>query len=163
MEGRPTQDELRQLTTRAMVAYAARCARRLQSSSRVPNSSPESIPPTIVVEQAIRSAEAFALGEPVSNPWSAAAATRSMIASACATSDVTAAMAAANAAMAAAAAAQAADPSGLVWAASLGADAEAARRDFDHLRKLGLGQFPGLGELIDPSETGPLGPLRPRP
>jgi hypothetical protein len=162
MEGRPTRDELRQLPTRAIVAYAARCARRLQSSSGVPGSSPESILPPLAVEHAIRSAEAFALGEPVANPWSAAAAARSAVAATAATGGAIAAMAAANAAMAAAAATQAADPSWLAWSVSLGADVEAARRDFDQLRELELGQYLGLGEPIDPSETGPLGPLRPR-
>jgi hypothetical protein len=42
---------------------------------------------------------------------------------------------------------------------AVGQDALAIRADYERLQQLGLGSFPELGQSIDVSEGGPLGPL----
>jgi hypothetical protein len=44
---------------------------------------------------------------------------------------------------------------------AFGPDADAARADYARLLQLNLGTFPELGEPVDTSDAGPLGPLWP--
>jgi hypothetical protein len=55
--------DLKQLPLRALVAYAARCARRVQSQYALPEGHPETAACQAALEAAIRVAEQFASGE----------------------------------------------------------------------------------------------------
>ena len=55
--------DLKQLPLRALVAYAARCARRVQSLYAPPEGHPEAADCQAALEAAIRVAEQFASGE----------------------------------------------------------------------------------------------------
>lgn len=178
----PTTDDLKKLPLGAIVAYAARCARRVQPLYGCAAGAAESRKHEAAVEGAISVAENFCLSHDVSAPaYGAAYAARDA-------ADTTVAKDAARAAAAAArAAAYAFDlPKCAVYdrpvytsrvAAEAGDAAEAAARaaehasgsaapveaaaraDFDRLSKLNQGSYPELGQPIDATKNGPLGPL----
>ena len=179
------QERLAQLPRRAVVAFAARCTRRVQPLTHfIPQQDRDAI------DRAIASAEAFAKG--IAADWAAhraAAADARAAAVAVVAAAVDAARAtAADAARAAAVAAAVADDAAWADAAWADADARAAvawatdavawaadaaasaaraatraatSRDLERLIALNLGQPGTLGAPIDPSEAGPLGPLWP--
>jgi hypothetical protein len=178
------KDRLKELPLRAVVAFAARCARRVQPLT---SSSPWSR--RDAVDRALQGAEGFALG------GGYRATERATLLDAADRADddyadttdraVLAATHAADAAIHAADAAdRAANADATDRAASFAADADAlATRaagfaanaalaaydaalaaydaDLDRLAALNLGQPGTLGSAIDPSEEGPLGPLWP--
>lgn len=123
MSDLPTTEDLRRLTLRAIAAYAARCARRVQ-----PLYESDEDRHVEAVDKAICVAEAFARGDKVAP------------ASACGDAALAALIAAAADALIA---------------------ADAARRDYDYLAAHHPRTEDILGEPIDPSEDGPLGPLWP--
>ncbi|HLA83866.1 MAG TPA: hypothetical protein VJL29_03650 [Thermoguttaceae bacterium] len=165
----PTEDELKQLPLRAIVAYAARCARRVQ-----PDFQPKEDRYVAVVREAIVCAENFARADEskrvdvatiaaeayrisrihvaAATAYYAADATRHSIA-AVRDSSAEAAEKTVNAALAAAMlTADAAPPNDrkeFVMAAAV--------RDYQNLVSLGLGSFPEPGKPVDASEKGPLG------
>jgi mannitol/fructose-specific phosphotransferase system IIA component (Ntr-type) len=180
----PSQDELKQLPLRALVALAARCARRVQPFFTLPDDHPEKQRYVAAVERAIRTAEEFARGIPVAAPDAARAASNyrgfaATAASAAAwaaevASKASDAEAASDAVQAVGCASGAAwDAARAVWDAARAAGnatdayhawftaAAASRSDLSQLRGLGLGRFSELGEPLDPSADGPLGPLWP--
>jgi len=134
----PTEEELRALPRRAIVAYAARCARRVQPLYRSKHERHVQ-----AVERAIALAERFAKGEPP----------RVGEASEATLADVRAADAAADAAVPGYATAGAAATYALLPLA--------ARGDYERLRSICPQGFPEVGDSIDPGENGPLGPLWP--
>jgi hypothetical protein len=112
----PTREDLTKLPLRAIVAYAARSARRVQSmyvDSRAPAKR------KLHLEQAISLVEEFCLGRDI------------------------------PAAFGAAAYAYYADDALI----------RAGRTDYDRLLELNLGAYPELGQPINPTSEGPLGPL----
>ncbi len=182
----PSAEDLKQIPLRALVAYAARCARRVHIlfEGRVVD-----LEYRAKVEGPIQIAERFARGDAGTgdDAWrSAMAAGDAAIAAARAAGDADL-EAVANAALEAAATALAALEADLgretadaryrdaiervvalgsaqaAWAAvaAWATAIDAAWADFDQLLKLHLGSFPELGQPIDPSESGQLGPLWP--
>jgi hypothetical protein len=167
----PTKEELVQLPLRATVAYAARCARRV---SPLVERAKMHFTAKIEVGRAIVVAEGFALGRRATADDIAKAATEAAAAIAVADADAAChaachaayyaaraakAAAAADAAVTADAAAAAADAAAVAAAAVAAVDA--ARADFDRLILLHLGPLGEVGFPIDPSGSGPLGPLWP--
>ena len=63
----PSLGEMKQLSLRAMVAYAARCARRVQPFFTLPDDHPEKLKHVAAVERAIQAAEEFARGNPIAD------------------------------------------------------------------------------------------------
>ena len=160
------RERLAQLPHHAVVAFAARCARRVQPLTHI---LPQQDRDTI--DRALASAEAFAKGAAAARADAARADARAAAARAAAARAAdawTAARAAADAAAAAAAAAD--DWAAHTAAAAAWADAAAARAaaraaaasDLDRLIVLNPGAPDALGAPIDPSEAGPLGPLWPQ-
>jgi len=162
----PGRGELRRLSLRAMVAYAVRCARRVQPLT---GRGAMSGACRQRVDEAIALAEHFAAGDV------RGARVVSFVAAEPATSDAAAARAADSAACAAYAAAAAADARTVARAETY-ADAAAyaavrarpeealtaaAWADYARLLSLDLGAYPALGRPIDCSDRGPLGPLWP--
>lgn len=179
-----TADDLKRLPLRAIVAFAARCARRVQPLDRGAA--------TTRLEFAIDFAERFAKDEEIRWHDAVDAGREAAVSEAEHVAD-----AAANAADAASRVAKISDnianadcaPNNLYIArdasaravvtaaysaAALAADAaasvsplaadvssSAANRDYKRLMELEPGNFPALGRPIDPTETGPLGPLWP--
>ena len=160
------RERLAQLPHHAVVAFAARCARRVQPLTHVlPQQDRDAI------DWALASAEAFAKGAAAARADAARAAARAddaRAAAARAADAWTAARAAADAAAAAAAAADdwaAHTAAAAAWAAAAAARADAraaAASDLDRLSALNPGEPDALGAPIDPSEAGPLGPLWPQ-
>ncbi len=179
----PTQNDLKKLPLGAIVAYAVRCARRVQPLYGRAAGIAELPTHEAAVEWAISLAESFCLSHDVSAyAYNAAYGART------ATEDVAARDAARAAAAAVRAAAYAFDlPKSAVYdrplyASRVAAEADdagqaavraaghasdgasavhAASADFARLLELNQGTFPKLGEPIDPTENGPLGPLWP--
>ena len=180
----PTEDDLKKLPLLAIVAYAVRCARRTQP---VVDTIPNFTTHGAAVEQAISLAERFCVGKDLNDAPDAAeraadaagrAATlaRSFAGGSAVALAAGAAQAAAQAAAAvedfwtqpdsadrvAQAATYAAGRAGrAVSADRYAAVSAAARADYDGLLSLNLGTYPELGQPIDPTENGPLGPLWP--
>jgi hypothetical protein len=165
------------------VAYAARCARRVQPLFRLDPCIPQCAEHEAAVERAISVAERFCLFRDIytsaatlptaaatyatataANAYDSAAAAYAAAATAAAAAapDAAAAYAAADAydsaAAAYAAGAFTASAAYAGHAASAAASA-AAYADFHALLQLKLGAYPELGQPIDPTENGPLGPL----
>lgn len=179
----PTEDDLKTLPLRAIVAYAVRCAKRVQPLYAGAAWLPGFAEHEAAVERAISLAQNFCLGQDVSAIDDAVAAAAAAEAAAWVAADAAKAAAfaaayAAYAANAANAATYAADEA--VDAAIAAADAEAeayadddlcadntrvaaraAKTDIDRLLQLNLGTYPELGQRIDPTENGPLGLLWP--
>ena len=160
------RERLAKLPHHAVVAFAARCARRVQPLTHI-------LPQQTGTQSTGRcaSAEAFAKGAAAARAAAARADARAAAARAAAARAAdawTAARAAADAAAAAAAAAD--DWAAHTAAAAAWADAAAARADaraaaasdLDWLIVLNPGEPDALGAPIDPSEAGPLGPLWPQ-
>jgi hypothetical protein len=183
----PSLGELKQLPLRALVAYAARNARRVQPFFTLPDDHPEKQRHVAAVERAIRIAEEFAKGTPVADAdtWLVVPAAAGAVGGPSAAGAAWVATDTARAAIFATKPAKSEPdffpetgelilwPEGTcaneAWAAywawsaaAMSATAADARSDFDKLRGLGLGRFPALGEPIDSSGEGPLGPLGPR-
>jgi hypothetical protein len=174
MDNQSIFDRLNRLPRRALAAFAARCAWRVETSSRLWGCADAS--------EAIALAERFARGQ--QDVFAADAARAAARAGACAAkADALAARAADadvdpsasyRAVAANTAAAHAAQTivtaSGAPNAARAAARAasyidrrihDAAAADLRRLLALDLGSFPELGAVIDPGEDGPLGPLWP--
>jgi hypothetical protein len=194
-------EDLKRLPLRAIIAFAARCARRVEHLAQLPEGHPGKEERRVAIDAALRLAEDVARGE-------ASHAADSVVQAI----DVScrAASVAPNCASAAAAAARAAHAAASVlsvidrvvedqdmpqsartaeareFLGSLGrstvdlaalsaytaaVDAfdavglanegfvAASLNDYDHLRRLNLGQYPQPGEPIDASPSGPLGAL----
>jgi len=155
-----------------MVAYAARCARRVRPLLQDAELSEEYLQ---AVLNAIRIAECFAAGEEVEveDAGVVARAAGDAASALLSSAAVFAASAAADAALATVYAVSAiadttacgvcAAASGAAYAATTanaeGNVVEAARADYERLLSLNLGEPQGLGTPIDCSETGTLGPL----
>ncbi len=155
------RERLARLPHHAVVAFAARCARRVQPLTHV---LPQQDRDTI--DRAITNAEAFAKGAAEARAAEARAATRAAEARADATRAAAAwtAARAAAAARADAAAWAATATTAAVWAADAAAWAAAwaaALSDLDRLIALNPGELDPLGAPIDSSEAGPLGPIWP--
>ncbi len=167
--------QLNGLPMHAIVAFAARCARRAQPLTRTLSEIGQQ-----TIERAIAVAEVVARGELKDSEEATAAST-----AASAIAKASAAKVAANAAGASAAnAANAASAGAATTAATYASYAYdaaayafertiagsvatydhdfAAQHDLKKLESLGLGKLGTLGKPVDPSESGPLGPLWPR-
>jgi len=174
--------ELAQLTQRANVAFAVRCAQRLRPRFQLPNDAPHRREQIAAVDAAIRVAAAFCQGTPLEEGRAAAAArTAGAVAEETCETTSFAAYAAVRAAEAAAYAEEAvrtpcdsamteivaaAFGAGRVVAANIdtyGQERAVFAMCADVHKLLGIAQGPidSLGAPIDPSENGPLGPLWP--
>src|SRR5580704_2897916 len=174
--------DLKQLPLRALVAYAARCARRVQSQYALPEGHEEAAACQAALDGAIRIAEQFAAGEEPSAESVAQAeeaTVRAMIlvsgdenGNSTAAYAANAAYAAIDAATAGLAAMHSDDPQAaadkVADAAAIAFDAatairddvaRAANLDWEMLHRMHLGKFPKVGEAVNPSEKGILGPL----
>ena len=178
----PTVDELKTLTLRAIVTYAARCARRVQPLYWQARGVAHREKHEAAVELALTIAEQFCRGEPIATASAAdaaraaeaaadaadtaesaaeaaeAAAEAARAARAARTADADADAKAARAARAAFAGATAAGTAATARTAGKAAVA-AARGDYYRIVALNLEGYPELGQPIDPTELGPLGPL----
>lgn len=167
--------ELRRLPLRALVAFAARCARRMQPLFDLPEDRPDRIHHLKVIDYAIEVAERFAAADrTVSSACAYSAATDIRPVSSDAAMVNAARIAASSAAAAAYSASTAYSAEGVAMevvkcalnAANASAVAlpasEAARSDLRRLSRLQLGWFPDLGVPVDFSERGLLGPLWPK-
>jgi hypothetical protein len=177
-----TLPDLAQLTLRANVAFAVRCAQRLRPCFQLPASTPRRREQIAAVDNAIRIAIAYCQGDPV-QAGGAAAAARAAAVVAEDTCEFTsfAGYAAVRAAEAAACAeaftlnpdeaaatevVAAAFGAGRVVAANADAFAQyqvvfALHNDMQKLRNEEHGSLEDLGPPVDLSESGPLGPLWP--
>jgi hypothetical protein len=196
-----TIEHLKQLPLRAIVAFAARCARRVEDLAQLPQGHAARERRHTAVAEALRLAEAVARGDACKSAESIVQAIDASRQAAGATPRCeSAAVAAAQAAHAAASALSVIERSvedqempqsarnvearrflaslesttaELAATSAFTAAAEAfdavglenndfvaaSLNDFDHLRRLNLGRFPEPGEPIDPSPSGPLGPI----
>jgi|SRR5579871_2563856 len=167
--------DLRQLPLRALVALAARCARRVQPLFDLPKDQTGRPGHLRVVDYAIEIAERFAAGDETVSPacaYSAATAFQTVYSvTPIASSARLAASSAAAAAYAASTAYSAEGVAREVAKSALNAVTascvvppalEAARVDLRRLNRLHLGTFPDLGDPVDFSARGTLGPLWPK-
>src|SRR5271157_5858707 len=150
MSGDDIQDQLAKLPLRAIVAFAVRCARRVQPLGRVLTEYRQ-----VEVDDAIAIAEGFARGGKAVRAAGAAARAGNAARAAARAVD------AARAAAAKAAADAAEDTAHAAWNTGRAASRTAARGDLQQLLALELGRPGTLGKPIDPAEDGPLGPLWP--
>jgi len=165
------------LPPRGIVAFAARCARRVQPLVRLAPLTPEQLQS---VEHAIALAERFANGEEVADVAAAYAAVDAAAevaagvpiahrAAKCAYYAARAADAAPKVPYAAATFAQDAARAAYAAAHTAGSEAPdagyyaeyAARADYDRLMSMNRGDLPVLGQPVDCREDGPLGALWP--
>ena len=182
-----TLQDLAELPMRGAVAFAARCALRVQPHFNPPEDLPDRDQAFVVLAEAIRIASAFAQGSigpfPHADrtarlvynlgeftfqysqlaPYAAYHAAQAVVEAtragehandASATEVVAAAYGASRVALTGGTGVRPNDQ-------TLQVVIRALRADMNQLRELNLGQFRELGEPIDPSETGPLGPLWP--
>jgi hypothetical protein len=186
-----SEDDLGQLPLRAIVAFATRCARRARLLYRLSAGEPGAAEYESAVDRAIELAESLATDRPgdgtafasnvanfasnVANRAGTDAPDRAATAAAFAAGDAAFAAAAAagpsivDARRAARAGADAADKCAAAGRAAARAGVDAADRyaaraaddDYGKLLRLNLGKYPDLGQPVDPSESGPLGPLWP--
>jgi hypothetical protein len=174
--------DLAELTLRANVAFAVRCAHRVRSCFQLPDDAENRLEHLTAVDAAIRVATSFCRGLEL-EPGRAVAAVRAAHVAADTHCENTnfAGFAAVRAAQAAVYAEEvvrnatdssitevvaAAFGAGRVVAANAGMMAlnqvvAALYADLQNLRKVGRGAASSLGAAIDPSEAGPLGPLWP--
>jgi len=174
--------DLGRLTMRANVVFAVRCAQRMRPCFNIPADAPRRREQMAAVDAAISVAAAFCQDLPA-EPGRAAAAARTAEVAAEETSEITgfSGYAAVRAAEAAACAEEVIrDPGGSsvteVVAAAFGAgrvlaantDAftldvvvAALHADMEKLLSMAHGTCENLGPPVDPSESGPLGPLWP--
>lgn len=180
----PTEDELRKLPLGAIVAYAARCARRVQPLYGRAAGAAKPTKHEAAIEWAISLAENFCLRHEVSGAaYAAAYDARDAVDAADARDAARAASAAARAAAYAFDIPKSAVYEHAVYANRVAIEADdaanaaaraanhacdgaraveaAARADFDRLLQLNQGTYPQLGTPIAATENGPLGPLWP--
>jgi len=174
----PSQEDLKKLPLGAIVAYAARYARRVQPRFGSAAGGGDLSKHTAAVDAAIAVAEKYCQTQQVSVPaYDAAHAAQDAAADEASRDAARAASAAARAASyafdipksavydhpiyASRVAAEAA--AGALAAARAAADPAAARAaaraDFARLLELNSGAYPAVGTPLDPAEHGPLGPL----
>jgi hypothetical protein len=194
-----TFEDMKKLPLRAVVAFAARCALRVEHLALLPDDHPESASYRSAVRAAVGLAEDFARGLPctacdavVRNIEAARSHARGELARELAMGAV---IQAAHSAVTGLHTLDIQDDPGewrlssrpergiLPHLADLSADntaieaftaaveasdaarysdefVQAAIADFEKLKSLNLGRYPDAGQPIDPSPTGPLGPLR---
>jgi hypothetical protein len=175
-------NELKQLPLFALLAYAARCARRVYPLFRLNAGNPEARLCQQAIESAIRLTEELASGNSV-DPAQLCVAEEGTVRAVVVASEMMPpderAAYAANAAYAAISAAKAlleayhsdnpeaeaervADAAAIARDAANSADervAHAAELDWDMLRRMFLGKYPDVGEPVEATETGILGAL----
>ncbi len=194
-----TLDDFKKLPLRAIVAFAARCARRVEKLATPPNDHPEHERCELAVRDAIQMADDFARALPCTScrsVISAIEASRGAARGTLVREDAISAVvqAAHTAETALNAAALLSEPEerhlfgpptrpfdhladvtaelAALDAFTAAVDASDALRysdsfikgavgDFGRLLSLNLGSFPQAGQPVDPSPTGPLGPLWP--
>jgi hypothetical protein len=182
-----TLQELGELSLRSTVAFAARCARRVQAQFNPPDDFPHRGQAFEVIEEAICVAEEYASGTPrplkqvsaaakiAHNLGEAAYPLRQLAPyaayhAAWAVAQAVGAGERATQAVATGVLASAYGASRVVLTGGTGAQPgadtaravhEALRADFEALRSLNLGGFCDMGDPIDPSQAGPLGALWP--
>jgi hypothetical protein len=155
---------LRRLPLCAIVALAVRAAKRERAQFDLPGDAPYRAAHMADVDRALRMAMDFASGGAL--PAEAYAVVGAALDAARATATGAMSMAARHAAFAAAAAVAAVEdpdsvPEKVAFCARFrGAGGAGARADYERLLALSLGKFPELGDPVDASENGPLGPLR---
>ena len=176
--------ELKQLPLLALLAFAARCARRVSPLFRLDPQHPDATECQQAIETAIRLTEELAAGIDVDfvelGDAEEGAVRAVVVASELLPADERAAFAA-NAAYAAVSAAKAVleastgdnideEAERVAEAASIARDSavsaderveRAAHLDWEMLHRMFLGRFPDFGEAVEASETGMLGPLFP--
>jgi hypothetical protein len=182
-------EKLKVLPLRAIVAFAARCGRRVERLAQLPEGNPQRESRRQAIEAALRMAESYAKGTDTHPDESVVAAMDAIrdaggeLAGAAATSAIAQAAHAAASAWhagpkAAAEEGRAPGPLARITAdiAALNAFTaaaeafvsvgyrnedfvDAALKDYDELVRLGLGRYPEQGDPVDPSPDGPLGPL----
>lgn len=174
-----------QISVRALLAHAVRCARRVQPLFSIDPAHPEAEQLTAAIDLAIRLSEEFAAGKDVDPDLAAQAAddaVRAIMAASEGDDDGDGLQRSAYAANAAYAVIDATtEAMSLPHAADVSVVAEnicnsvtiaidaafsaaksiesEARRDWVKLNELELARFPELGEPVDPTESGVLGPL----
>jgi hypothetical protein len=160
----PAAEELQHLPLRAIVALCVRCASRYRPEFDLPGTNPDRAAIMAALDAAIRLAAQFANGQSI-------ATDNSSVASAAMTAAgkiprnmfgvpaTKAGMAASVAQTAQSGWIEVIPARAELCIRSVGEAALAARRDYDKLLDLRLGEFPDLGSPINPSEAGPLGPL----
>src|SRR5579872_1088902 len=177
-------NELKQLPLFALLAFAARCARRVSGLFRLDAEHPDAALCEQAIETAIRLTEALAAGNDVDcvelSDAEEGTVRAVVVASEMLPPDERAAYAA-NAAYAAISAAKAvleactgdnvdeeadrvAEAAAIARDSAVSADErveQAASLDWELLHRLLLGKFPECGEAVDSSESGLLGPLFP--
>jgi hypothetical protein len=174
-------DQLKALPLRAIVAFAARCARRVEPLAQLPEGDARRESRRTAVDAALRMAEAFAGGTDAPLDESVVAAIDATRDAGDESAGTSAVSAAAQAAHAAASAWHTGSSSGFLtnvtadlaalnaYTAAAGAFVSvgyhnedfvgAALRDYETLVRLQLGRYPEPGAPVDPSPEGPLGPL----
>jgi len=180
----PTKNDLKKLPLGAIVAYAVRCARRVQPLYGRAAGGAKLAKHEAAVEEAISLAENFCLRHDVhAAAYGAAYAARDAVDTAVAQDAARVASGAARAAAYAFDIPQSAVYEHAIYASRVAAEADdaaqaavraadhawadaqavaaAARGDFERLLKLNHGTYPKVGDPIDPAEYGPLGPLWP--
>lgn len=148
----PSRDEVAQLPLRAIVAYAARCARRAQPHYRLPEAHPDLRRHVSALDRTLALAEDLAADQKVERIAEAAddayaAAVQAGVGFAAVTSSSAATFAAEAAFLTA------------ETAASASGDAVPYGNDYDRLLQIVLGRPHNFDEPIDATENGPLGPL----
>ncbi len=168
----PTEEDLEQLSLRGIIAFAARCAKRVQPRFRLAKSITGFAEHQRAVSTAVSMAEKFCQLPDINATVAAAGADTAAYDAAdaqihIASSAAACAAAACEAANTAEDAAPAFDAACAAnYAMSASGDhadefAEAACSDYERLLEADQGIWPDLGDPIDPSEDGPLGPLWP--
>ena len=176
-------NETKPLPLRALIACTARCARRVQYLFHVDPSRPEAEACATAIDMAIRLSEEWAAGRDLAVNDVAQATEYTLQTLAVVSEEhgedkgpafaANAAYAVIDATKSALEAMEADDPLpaaervidsvAICTDAAISADPEirrAAQLDWDMASRLHLGRFPDLGDPVDPSETGILGPLR---
>jgi len=170
MEGLPGKKHLEKLPLRAIVAFAARSARRVLSPSHTPDPQPESVSEVSEIEVLISHAEEFAANRPQPSAKVPREASRRVenIGTVAHTGPIDYVLAAAHGAADAASAAIRGDGTAVVASAVETASHAAIAvpesvafivADLKLLKDMRLGKFPEVGKPIEPEVAGPLGPL----
>ena len=170
MEGLPGKEHLENLPLRAIVAFAARSARRVLSPSHSPDPQPESVREVSEIEVLISHAEDFAANRPRPSEKVPPEAFWRIenIGTVAQTRPINYVLAAAHEAAEAASAAIEANGQAVIASAVETASHAAIvvpesvafmYADLKLLKDMRLGKFPDVGKPIEPEVAGPLGPL----
>ncbi len=159
-----TPDEISQLSLRAIVALCSRCASRCRSEFDLPGNTPCRGQIMAAVDTAIQMARDFAAGLPLpSNAYEidkeAMSAAGKAPASMFGTSATDAGIAAGVALTIQEGRIDLVPYRAQMCVGSVGRAAVAAKFDYNRLLQLKLGTFPEMGQPVDCTESGPLGPL----